>query len=330
MTTDPITILVTSAGATNALNVMDALRKTDLNLRFIAADIDPLAAGLYMADKHYVIPPAKDPSFMGRIIEICESNRVDVIMPIYSAELMVFARNKVLLREKGLKLCVAEPDSLARCDDKLRTIAFFREMGVRHPATWTTQDLPVEGQIRVPLFIKRRTGSGSKDAMIVRTLTELQQRVTPDHIIQEFVDGDEYTVDVVSDLDGRFIAASPRVRSRMFGELSVRGVTVRDEEIIAKTKTIVEALRLPGPSNVQCKRASNGELVFIEVNPRFASGGLPLAVAAGLNIPEIIIRLLVGMPVPEIHIEEHVIMNRFWSSQFLKSTQVKGEYEVLD
>ena len=324
---DPVTILITSAGATNAINVIDALRRTSLPLRLVCCDLDPLAAGLFMAERGYVLPRAADPGFIPRLLEICSRERVDAILPIYSAELPVFARHKEKIEAHGIRLSVPEESTLALCDDKLSVIKFFESIGVAHPKTWS-YDEAIGGEFNYPLFLKRRTGSGSKDALRVDSRRDLEYRLKPDFVVQEYLDGEEFTVDVMSDLDGRMIAASPRARNRIYGGLSIRGTTIQDQEIIAASKKIVEALRLPGPSNLQCKRTAAG-LKFFEINPRFASGGLPLAVAAGLNAPEILVRLLMGWELPEIKIREGVVMNRYWSSQFLYQSG-GGKYEVLD
>jgi carbamoyl-phosphate synthase large subunit len=309
---------------------MDALRHSGLSVRIIAADSDPLASGLFMAERGHVLPLAKDPNFIGEVLKICLENRVDIIMPIYSAELPVFSRHADDFRKRGIRLCVASEESLSICDDKLRTIEFFNRKRIACPWTRTSEEVLQAPEAAFPLFMKQRQGSGSKGTHLVSSRSELQQHLTKGQIVQEYVDGEEYTVDVVADLSGRMIAASPRLRNRIYGGLSSRGTTVQDAEIVKTTKEIVEALALPGASNVQCKRTLTGQLKFIEVNPRFASGGLPLAVAAGLNIPEIVVRLLMNWPLPDIEIRPGIIMNRYWSSQFLRKVNGKEEYEVLD
>lgn len=327
--TRPITIFITSAGATNAVNVIDALHKTDIPLRLIGGDMDPLAAGLFMVERGYVLPRAADPQFIAKVLEICSQESVDVILPIYSAELPVFASRKHEIEARGLRICVPEEAVLKICDDKLEVIGFFEKLGIACPKTWSSEAAANE-RLTYPLFLKRRQGSGSKGALRVESQEDFHYHITPDYVIQEYLDGEEYTVDIVSDLQGKMIAASPRARNRIYGGLSTRGTTVYDEEIIQTSKRIVEALPLPGPSNLQCKRTKSGALKFFEVNPRFASGGLPLAVAAGLNIPEILVRLLMGWELPEMQIRRGVVMNRYWSSQFLFQPDPGGRYEILD
>ncbi|HXG95085.1 MAG TPA: ATP-grasp domain-containing protein [Blastocatellia bacterium] len=323
----PITIFISSAGATNAINVIDALGKTDLQLRLIAGDTDPLAVGIHMAERGYVLPVASDPEFIPRVLEICSKEEVDIILPIYSAELPVFARHRNEIQDRGLRLCVADEATLNLCDDKLRVIEFFDRIGVACPKTWS-YEAALNEKLEYPVFLKRRGGSGSKGAMRINSAEDLRYHAAPAMVVQEYLDGKEYTVDIVSDLKGKMIAASPRERVRVYGGLSTRGITVNDDEIIETSRLIVESLGLPGPSNLQCKRTSAGELKYFEVNPRFASGGLPLAVAAGLNIPEILVRLLMSWPLPEIKVRAGVIMNRYWSSQFLQESG--GGYETFD
>jgi carbamoyl-phosphate synthase large subunit len=53
--------------------------------------------------------------------------------------------------------------------------------------------------------------------------------------------------------------------------------------LVGKVTELLGALRLAGPACVQGFRTDEGDLVFIEVNPRF-SGGLPLSLAAGADL----------------------------------------------
>lgn len=325
-----LTVYLNSAGATNAANIIMALQRSTLDMRIVGGDMDPLAAGLFLGDKGYVIPPVNDKAFIPKLLDICKRERVDVAMPVYSADFPVFTKSKDELESHGIRTYAVSSESLAICNDKCRVIEALTEMGVLCPRTWSYEEaLENKNLLAYPLMMKSRSGSGSKGIQKLESVRDLEYHLKPAYIVQEYLDGEEFTVDAISDLSGVMLAASPRVRTKIYGGLSVRGVTVSDEEILWWTRKIVEGLKLVGPSNVQCKRTTKGELKFFEVNPRFASGGLPLAVAAGMNSPEILVRLIMGWEIPKISVKPGIVMVRYWDSIFLKEL-VKGEYEILD
>jgi carbamoyl-phosphate synthase large subunit len=326
-----VTVYLNSAGATNAANIIMALRRSGICARIVAGDMDPLAAGLFLADKGYVVPPADSSDFMPVLLDVCHRENVDIALPVYSADFPVFTRNKELLASEGIKTYAVSAESWAICDDKYRVVEAMTKLGISCPLTWSyEQSIRGKKSLPYPLLMKRRSGSGSKGIQKLENPKDLGYHLKPQYIVQEYLEGDELTVDVISDLSGVMLAASPRVRTKIYGGLSVRGITISDEKVVESTKRIVEGLKLVGPSNVQCKYTSKGELQFFDVNPRFASGGLPLAVAAGMNSPEILVRLIMGWEIPKISVQSGVIMVRYWDSVFLKQSVKDGKYEILD
>lgn len=328
--TRKLTVYLNSAGATNAVNIILALRRSKLDVRIIGGDMEPLSAGLFLADKGYVIPPVKDKDFIPKLLDICEREEVDVALPVYSADFPVFTKFKNKLQSRGIRTYAVNLESLAICSDKCTVIEAMANMGVPCPRTWAYEEaIENKNSLPYPLIIKYRSGSGSKGIQKLNDARDFEYHMKPSCIVQEYLDGEEFTVDVISDLSGVMLGVSPRVRSKIYGGLSVRGITVSDEEIIHYTQRIVEGLKLVGPSNVQCKRTKGGKLSFFEVNPRFASGGLPLAMAAGMNSPEILVRLIMGWKIPKISVKPGVVMIRYWDSVFAKES-TRGQYEVFN
>jgi carbamoyl-phosphate synthase large subunit len=149
-----------------------------------------------------------------------------------------------------------------------------------------------------PVFAKPRQGAGSRgvrlvpDAEALRALPEDQ-----DLIVQEFLPGEEYSVDVIADASHRVVAAVPRTRTRVDSGVAIAGRTVHDPELEDAAARIAEAIGLVGVANVQLRRDRNGRAVLLEVNPRFP-GALPLTIAAGVDIPSLVVDLFLGRELP--------------------------------
>jgi carbamoyl-phosphate synthase large subunit len=158
--------------------------------------------------------------------------------------------------------------------------------------TFLASALP--GELRFPLFIKPRYGRGSVGAFPVRDQGELDFFVgyVPDPVVQPYLNGPEFTIDVLSDFDGRVIASVPRERVVIRAGVVDRGRTVLDPQLVDLGRDVAQALGAVGPINVQC-RVVDGRPTIFEINPRF-SGGIPLTIAAGADFPRWLVQMARG------------------------------------
>jgi carbamoyl-phosphate synthase large subunit len=111
-------------------------------------------------------------------------------------------------------------------------------------------------------------------------------------VIQEYLEGPEYTIDMLCGYDGRPLSIVPRERVVIRAGVIDRGRTVRNAALIDLAQAVAAALTFYGPVNVQC-RVVNGRPVVFEINPRF-SGGIPLTIAADADFPQMLVRLALG------------------------------------
>jgi carbamoyl-phosphate synthase large subunit len=98
------------------------------------------------------------------------------------------------------------------------------------------------------------------------------------------------------------------------GGESIKGMSIKDEELIEFGRSVAEALPVWGPANIQCFREENGRLLITDVNPRFG-GAFPLPLAAGSRYPELALALAAGeRPEPRVgEFRAGVVMTRFFS-----------------
>jgi carbamoyl-phosphate synthase large subunit len=146
-----------------------------------------------------------------------------------------------------------------------------------------------------------------------------------DPIVQEFIQGDEYTIDVLVDFLGKVQCAVPRLRiETRAGEVS-KAITINDKDIIDWSYRVTELMSgVIGCVTLQCFKQKNGELKFIEINPRFG-GGFPLTAAAGANYPLWILQMLGDQPVQgdmQAQWQDNFAMLRFDQGLFVKAASV--------
>lgn len=311
-----VRVLLTSAGTATAINVIRALRSsTRFDAHIVAVDQDPLAAGLYLADARDTVPSAKAPDYIERIAAVCRAHEVDFVFPLHSTEIPIFAEQRVALAECGIGVCVPDAAVARLCNEKDLFLAFLAKAGFAFPRTFARADEVAD----FPVFVKPRKGSSSSGTMKVLDRTALAERVRAgdDIVIQEFVDWPELTVDCFVERNGTLVGCVPRYRRRVKDGKSMVAETADAPDVVDAVERLLAAIGMRGPCNVQLFRRERGEIRFVEINPRLAAGGLPLATHVGTNIPELMLREFHGESLSErIPFAPGVVMIRYLTELF--------------
>jgi carbamoyl-phosphate synthase large subunit len=307
-------VLFTCAG--QRVDIVTAFREAGATT--VAADVDQLAPALYHADHHAIVPRVDDPFYIEALRNLVELHEARLIVPLTDLDHLVLAQARESLG--GAVVLVPGIETIERCSDKYRAHTFFEEQGIGSPPTWLPTELP--GHIRFPVLVKARDGFGSRHIYRADNQTELDfflRYTTADSMVQAVCHGEEFSIDVFCDLDGRCLAAVPRTMIESKGGESIKGMTIKDADLIDFGVRVSEALRIIGPANVQCFREPDGELQVTDVNPRFG-GGFPLPTAAGSRYPELALALAAGERLePRLgDFRAGVLMTRFFSQVILE------------
>ena len=279
----------------------------------IATDINPLAPALYHADNYALVSRVDDPGYVASVRDVVRAHDVRLVVPLTDLDQMTLARHRDEL-EPALVL-LPPLDVVEAMADKFLTHVTLEERGFASPATWLPEALPDE--IPLPALVKARQGFGSRHIYRAATRDELDfhlARTPVASIVQACCRGEEFSIDVFCDFEGRCLNAIPRTMIESKGGESIKGMTVKDWELIEAARAVAEALPIWGPANIQCFREPSGRLEVTDVNPRFG-GGFPLPLAAGSRYPELAIAVANGeRPEPRIgDFREGVVMTRFFS-----------------
>jgi carbamoyl-phosphate synthase large subunit len=288
--------------------------------KVISVDASPLAAALYLSDKHYIVPRISDFNYINVLLNICKKEGIKLIIPTIDTELLILSQNKKIFEKKGIRIAISDTKVIEICSDKLKTFQFFKENNIPTVETFLPYQIDRVQNLNYPLFIKPCDGSGSINTYKVNNKIELDFFIDyiENPVIQEYAEGQEYTMDILADLGGQVINIVPRERIEVrAGEIN-KGRTVKDERIIEYAKNITEKLGAIGPITIQCF-VKDAEIRFTEINPRIG-GGYPLSFAAGANYPELLIRMVLGEKIaPRLgEFEENLIMLRWEDAVFIK------------
>ncbi len=294
--------------------------------RVVTTDINPMSPALYFGHKHHIVPLTTDKYYIPIIESICDAEDVNLVVPTIDDELPIFGRSLHRFEQVGIEVAVSSERTSNICNDKYETYLFCRNNGIKTPETRLAAEVRFD-ELRYPVYIKPRFGRGSVNVFLVRNETQLRLFLdyVPDAIVQDELPGTEFTVDVLSDFNGRVLSIVPRERLVIRAGVSDKGITRRNEEVISFAKHVSERLRIVGPANIQCKCDARGASL-IEVNPRF-SGGIPLTIAAGADFPSWLVQLKAGVEVlPQIgKFEDGLAMMSFEESIFARESELKAK-----
>jgi carbamoyl-phosphate synthase large subunit len=291
-------VLVTGAGGPAAIAAMKSLG-ADPSVELVAADMDPWAAGLYLvpAAARTLVPAGAAAEFADVLLERCRALGVQVVLPTVDAELLPLAGARASFAAHGIGLLLAPAAALEVILDKL-ALAQHCAGVVRVPRTEPLGPGTNPSSWTYPVAVKPRTGSGSRGFRTVGSAAELAALGHPPGlVVQEFLPGEEYSIDVLADAGGHVIASVPRLRARVDSGVSVGGRTVHDAELEAFGRAVAEATGITYVANVQAKRDARGRPALLEVNPRMP-GTLGLTIASGVDMPRLALDSLRGLPVP--------------------------------
>jgi carbamoyl-phosphate synthase large subunit len=303
------TVLLTCAG--QRVDIVRAFRAAGAEV--LAADADPLAPALYHADRQAIVPLIADPGYVDALARLVREHEVRLVVPLADLDHPLLSRSREAL-EPALVL-LPDPEVCERMSDKLAAHRFFVEHGIASPRSWAPGDVPADA--RFPVLVKARAGFGSRHIYRADDPEQLDfflRYTTAESFVQECCQGEEFSIDVLCDMDGRCLNAIPRTMILSKGGESIRGASIADRELIEHGARVAETVGIKGPANVQCFREPDGSLPITDVNTRFG-GGFPVPLAAGGRYPELALALARGEhPEPRLgEFEEGVVMTRFFS-----------------
>ncbi len=289
--------------------VIRALKESDsFNVRIIGLAYENLEPGIYMDDltnKTYLVPyPSEGTEILyNRIIQINEMEKLDVLIPNFDAELFAFMKAEKLLKDHGIRTFLPTIEQFEE-RQKSNLEAFGKKTGVNVPKgriIITSQDIySIKKDFEFPVMIKGKfydAGIAYNEEQARMLYNKYSAKWGLPIIIQEFIKGTEVNVVALGDGKGETIAAVAMRKQYITDKGKAwGGITIRDEQLLQLTKSIISKTKWKGGMELELIRTNRNELYLIEINPRIPAW-VYLAVGAGQNIPEALVQLAIGMQV---------------------------------
>jgi len=295
---ESLNILVTGGGSPGIAGTLYALKKH----RVVAVDMRDDVPGKYLADKFYTVPAATDDGFTDVVHDICERERIDVILPQNTAELDVWYNTKfaipVALAGRNIgkdEICEGQ---MVHNFDELTDFARDNERFVIKPPKGN-------GSRGVRIITEDKSDFYRKPGIPVIQWRHLYRELgeTFEMFAMPYYEGKEVTVDCFK---GREFVAIPRVRDEIRSGISFAGHLVKDKDLIEQSLHYAEQFDLQYAFGFQF---IDGKV--IECNPR-VQGTMVASVIAGANIIEASCFECLGLDYPKFNIDWSTKFNRYW------------------
>ncbi len=273
--------------------------------RIVGLAYENLEPGIYMhdvVDKTYRIPyPSEGSDFLvNRVLEINKIENIDVLIPNFDSELIAFMKAEKQLKEAGISTFLPELKQFTE-REKTNLPEFGKKYNVEVPFSKSVTSIndfeELGSEFEYPVVIKGKF----YDAYIVHNrdqavaaFAKVSAKWGLPLIVQEYIVGTEVNVVALGDGRGNTIGAVPMRKQYITDKGKAwAGVTLDDTKMLNLTDRLISETKWKGGMELELIRSEKNELFLIEINPRIPAW-VYLAVGAGQNIREALVRLALG------------------------------------
>lgn len=271
-----VNVLVAGSGNVTGMNVIKALIN-EPNVTVYGCDFDAVNPSNQWC-KSFEVPRCASSDYPAAILKIVKQYSITHIIASNDHDVRALS----LLKECNPDFPILNgyaPNILA-CLDKKATEVIFTNAEVQTP-------LEVLDRSDYPYVLRKEAmGSNRKFVHIVRTdddVREIPEEHYADGIMTRYVEGVEYTVDVICDSKSNMLSAVPRKRINVVGGMVHHAQIVKEDKLIDLCRKVAKSVGLVGMSCIQCI-TDGSNYNFIEINPRPGSG-IDLSINSGVNMP---------------------------------------------
>lgn len=290
--------LMLSVGRRGEL-LKDFRKSIEPGSKIVATDLSPYAPALYFADMQYLVPRIDDPSYIDTVLAICRKEEINAVTTFIDPEIEILALNRDKFSALGVEVLAPYAETAKLCFNKYLMFKHLSENGIPTVMTWgTLEDFDKAFQaneVRFPVFVKPRTGSGSVGARKVYSYEILKESMeeNPGLIIQEYMDcldldADVYIDTITHDAVAAFLKR--KIETRIGG--ASKTISFIDGKLFDFISQIVKTLKFNGPIDMDFFYR-DGQYYLSEVNPRFGGAYLH-AYGAGVDFIKLIENNLKG------------------------------------
>lgn len=343
-----ITVLVSACGYQFMPALADCLKNNgERNIRIVGTDMNYDETILQMVDAFYQVPKAKDPSYCDVVLDICEKEKVDIVLPTMSAELIPLLDNIDRFKEKNIIVSISNRKSIETTNNKLKFYEFMKNNNLPmvdfYPVHNVEEVIEAFKKLDYPnnaVCVKALESSGSRGIRIIdpsksrfdilfnekpnsfyisyEELIEIlsQKNEMPEMVAMQAIPGEEFSVDLVAD-NGKVLYMCARQSNTIIASIPQSATLFKDEKAYKICEDVVRILGIDGNADFDFKYDKDNNPILMEVNPRIAAT-MAIFKAGGMNLPYLRIKQLLKEDLPQVNVKYGVKMVRRYLDMFSK------------
>jgi carbamoyl-phosphate synthase large subunit len=311
-----LNILLTSVGRRNYMveYFKEALKPYNGKVYAMNSDLD--ASALWLADEYVKAPLIYDSTYKVILLDFCKTKNIQLVISLFDIELPVLSKLKSEFQDHGISIVVGDEWLTAMANDKWKTQEFLRQYEFETVSSYLSVDEFIsdneKGYSKYPVYVKPRWGMGSISVFkaddeeelrfffkkvkkeIEQTYLKYESGSAPVHsvLIQEVLPGIEYGLDVINNLRGWYQTTIVKKKLAMRSGETDGAITVQEPMLMKIGEQLGTICK--HPANMDVDVFFDGKKAYIlEINPRFG-GGYPFSHAAGVMLPEAIVKWYYG------------------------------------
>lgn len=326
---DNLTVLLSAASSPTMPGLIDCFKRNgERNINIVGMDMNDEPSVKYLVNKFYCVPSATSPEYVDAVLDICRKEHVDIYFPNISAEVSAVVKRAHEFQEMGVKISVSNTHSIAIANNKLQTYEFMKEHDISVPRFYAVHSIEdfiagckFMGYPEKPVCLKVVDRSGSRGVRIIDAtknrysilinekpnsfyasyddiLSILKEADTfHEMMLVEYVGGNEYTVDVLADHGNiKYMVGRENVVSLM--SIAQNSIVRRIDSAYETTRKLVTLLNVDGNFGIDFILDEHQSPILMDINPRITAT-VSLAAAAGVNLPYLRVKQLLGEKLPD-------------------------------
>jgi len=275
-------ILVTdiSKKVSQIKHIINAKNRIGYYSKVIGIDAANNVIGKFFVDEFYQVPKLSNTS-VEDFINFCKEHNVKCVIPTSDGALKFFAENKNYFLENKINVMISDFESIQSCLDKMYLFEKLQKIGYSAiPTSKNIDSLDAESYVvkeQIADFgVQRASINSSKDKAVLFSSS------LKNPIFQNYITGDEYSVDIYIDKKTNVKGVVTRTRENIQNGESQITRSFRDENLETFCSILAKQLGFYGHIVMQVIVDSSKNIHVVECNNRFG-GASSLSLEVGLD-----------------------------------------------
>ena len=278
------------------MGIIRSLKESGQDYCCVGLSYDAMDSGLYLeqyVDKAFLLPyPSADSAdYIARLLQICEQNDIEAIIPALDSELPHYVKNFEQFQQKNIGLNISSKD-LFESMTKVNLPALGEKINIKVPRTIPVTSLEelnlALDKVGFPAMVK----GCFYEAYCVHSYFEAQsfyQQLANKWgypvLVQQFLTGNDYNLAGLAGKEGGCLGlvAIKKLMLTQMGKVWT-AVTIQNPKMLEIGRKFIQTTGYRGGFELEFRMTNKDELYLLEINPRFPAW-IYLGTGAGINLP---------------------------------------------